>query len=147
MLPIVEAETEGDGPAGGPGRPGGGETILLVEDETSVRNLAHRMLASAGYRVLSAADAESALRISAAHAGDIDLLVTDVVMPGMNGRQLRDQIVQLRKGIATLFISGYPDDRLLIADPGKSPPFLQKPFESEALLSRVQDLLRGRSGA
>jgi len=147
VLPIVEAETEGDGPAGGPGRPGGGETILLVEDETSVRNLAHRMLASAGYRVLSAADAESALRISAAHAGDIDLLVTDVVMPGMNGRQLRDQIVQLRKGIATLFISGYPDDRLLIADPGKSPPFLQKPFESEALLSRVQDLLRGRSGA
>jgi PAS domain S-box-containing protein len=144
VLPAVAAEEDSELPAGGRGAPGGGETILLVEDETSVRHLAQRMLAGAGYHVLVAADAESALRISAAHAGDIDLLVTDVVMPGMNGRQLSDRVHQTRPGIATLFISGYPDDRLLVADSSASPPFLQKPFETETLLGRVRELLRER---
>jgi len=146
VLPSVAAEEDSELPAEGHGAAGGGETILLVEDESSVRNLAQRMLASAGYRVLVAADAESALRISAAHAGEIDLLVTDVVMPGMNGRQLSERVHQARSGIATLFISGYPDDRLLVSDATPSPPFLQKPFETETLLGRVRELLRERHG-
>jgi PAS domain S-box-containing protein len=145
LLPAVAAEAERDLPPEGHGDQGGGESILLVEDETSVRNLAQRMLAGAGYRVLVAADAESALRISAAHAGDIDLLVTDVVMPGMNGRQLSERVIRARPGIATLFISGYPDDRLMVTDSEVSPPFLQKPFETETLLVRVRELLRERA--
>jgi signal transduction histidine kinase/CheY-like chemotaxis protein len=145
VLPIVPAEGEGDRPSEGHGDTGGGETVLVVEDEASVRHLAQRILANAGYHVLVAADAESALRIAAAHAGDIHLLVTDVVMPGMNGRQLRDAVLQSRREIATLFISGYPDDRLLVADPGGRQPFLQKPFENEAFLSRVRQLLKERS--
>ncbi|MGH7742430.1 MAG: ATP-binding protein [Candidatus Eiseniibacteriota bacterium] len=145
VLPTVAAEAESDRPNPTSGELGGGETILLVEDEASVRHLAQRMLTSAGYHVLVAADAESALRISSAHAGDIDLLVTDVVMPGMNGRALRDLVLQSRRDIATLFISGYPDDRLLIADPAVSLPFLQKPFETELFLSRVRELLSQRA--
>jgi PAS domain S-box-containing protein len=144
-LPTVTAEVGGDVAPPGVGGAGGGETVLLVEDESSVRHLAQRMLASGGYQVLVAADAESALRISAAHAGDIDVLVTDVVMPGMNGRELSQRIRQARPGIATLFISGYPDDRLLIPDSGQSTPFLQKPFESETFLSHVRELLHDRA--
>ena len=146
VLPTVASEAEGDRPSEGRGQAGGGETILLVEDEASVRHLAQRILATAGYHVLVAADAESALRISAAHAGDIHLLVTDVVMPGMNGRQLKELVLQARREIATLFISGYPDDRLLIADRDGSHPFLQKPFETEVFLSRVRELLGAKAG-
>ena len=145
VLPAVAPESEGERTADSSGGAGGGETILLVEDEASVRHLTQRMLAGAGYHVLVAADAESALRLSAAHAGDIDLLVTDVVMPGMNGRELRDKILQSRRGIASLFISGYSDDRLLVADSNSSVPFLQKPFGPEDLISRVRELLRERA--
>ena len=144
VLPTVAAETGAESTAAGAGTQGAGETVLLVEDEPSVRHLAQRMLSGGGYQVMVAADAESALRIAAAHAGDIDLLVTDVVMPGMNGRQLSDRIRQSRPGIVTLFISGYPDDRLLVPDRGAQTPFLQKPFESDTFLERVRGLLGDR---
>lgn len=88
----------------------GGETILLVEDESLLWELAITTLETHGYQVLAARDGEEALRRCEAHAGPIHLLLTDVVLPGMNGRLVADRIAALRPGIRVLFMSGYTDD-------------------------------------
>src|SRR6202162_3969815 len=122
----------------------GSETILLVEDAEPLRKLAASFLCSHGFKVLSAPDAEEALKIAAAHAGAIPLLVTDVVMPGQNGRVLAGRLVASYPGIKVLYISGYTDSFIGghgILDPDDN--LLNKPFTEEALIHKVRDVLDG----
>jgi len=123
---------------------GGGETILLVEDDEAVRQVVVEILEGRGYRVLAAADAQQALSLAAGHEGSVDLLITDVVMPGMNGADLAARMAALRPGIRVLFMSGYPRD--VVGENGVIGPhviFLQKPFAPSALARRVRELLDG----
>ena len=129
-------------PVPGEGRSkGGGETVLLVEDETPVRRIAGRILAEAGYRVMAAEDGDSALR-RLEPGMQIDLLVADVVTPGMGGRALAERILERDPATRVLFISGYiADERLeeLLARPGVA--FLAKPFTARQLQRVVRQLL------
>jgi PAS domain S-box-containing protein len=121
---------------------GGSETILLVEDEAGVRDLARQTLQRQGYTVLEAADAAAALERVARHPGPIDLLLTDVVLPGMSGRELADRLAVERPGILTLFMSGYTDDSIVHHGVRTGDTaFLQKPFSPQGLAGRVRDLL------
>jgi signal transduction histidine kinase/ActR/RegA family two-component response regulator len=127
---------------------GGGETVLVVEDEKSVRIPATRFLERLGYHVLSAAHPGDALRLAGAHAGSIDLVVTDVVMPGMSGRDLVKALVESRPGLRSLFISGYPVGTITEprGAPGEGAAFLQKPFGREDLARRVREVLDAPPG-
>ncbi len=122
-----------------PGSLIGDETILLAEDEDSVRMVATAALERRGYRVLAAADGDSAIAISRAFPGRIDMLVTDVVMPGMHGRVLAEQLELMRPGLRVLFVSGYTDDAVLLKGVSMDErTFLQKPFTSLDLARRVR---------
>jgi PAS domain S-box-containing protein len=126
------------------GRAAGGETILLVEDEGGVRRVIREMLERHGYHVLEAADGYAAEWTFRAHDAAIDLLITDVVMPEINGRELAALLTALRPGLKVLFISGYTDDAILqnrIINPGVS--FLQKPFTPDTLARKVREVLDG----
>jgi two-component system cell cycle sensor histidine kinase/response regulator CckA len=131
-----------------PGEPlqTGRETILLVEDEEAVRRLSAKVLERAGYRVLSAADGAEAIRAADVHDGDIDLLVTDVVMPGMSGTQLAAAFRTRNPEIRVLFVSGYTPDAVLRHGVREGElAFLQKPFSPAALASRVREVLDATS--
>jgi two-component system cell cycle sensor histidine kinase/response regulator CckA len=123
--------------------PAGSATILLVEDEAVVRDLAGRILRRQGYRTIEAADGHAALRIAGEHAEAIDLLLTDVVMPGgISGRQLAEQLTALRQDLKVLYISGYTDEMITqygVLNAGVA--YLQKPFTPDALLRKVQEVL------
>ncbi|HUQ99198.1 MAG TPA: PAS domain S-box protein [Gemmatimonadaceae bacterium] len=126
------------------GTAGGSETILLVEDDEAVRRLAHRILEKAGYTALVAASGAEAMRIASQHAGPIDLLVTDMVMPGMNGRALLERVAAVRPRIKSIFMSGYTDDDVIrrgLLRPGTL--FIQKPFSVETLARSVRATLDG----
>jgi len=118
------------------------ETILLVEDEASVRGLAKRILIQKGYRVLEASDGAIALRVAAGHVGEIDLVLTDVAMPNLGGRGMVEELKELSPGMRVLFMSGYPKEEVF---PEKGvaahTPYLQKPFTSETLSSEVKAAL------
>jgi PAS domain S-box-containing protein len=125
-----------------PARPTGFETLLVVEDEAPVRALMCDALRRAGYHVLQADGGPSALHTIDGHAGSLDLLVTDVVMPGMSGRELANQMLSVRHDLRVLFISGYAEDDLV--PPGASDPsvsLLRKPFTTDALVRRVREML------
>jgi PAS domain S-box-containing protein len=135
---------------GKPSKPGptttdlqqGSETILVVEDEDIVRQLVQEILQQCGYAVLVARNGEEALSISKRRKEPIHLMVTDVVMPQMNGRELAKRITQLRSGIRVLYISGYSDDFVAHRQALDSrTAFLQKPFTSEALARKVRQVL------
>jgi len=120
----------------------GHETVLVVEDEVAVRELATEILRAEGYEVLAAADARQALEISRRHPGRIHLLLTDVVMPGLSGRQLAEGIVGERPDIAILYMSGYTDNAVVhhgVLDGDAA--FLQKPFSPDTLTQYVRTLL------
>ncbi len=120
----------------------GSETVLLVEDEDSVRQLARRILVDRGYQVLEAADAIQALEVARGHPEPIHLLLTDVVMPGLNGRELADRLRPQRPGMEVLYMSGYSDHAVLrdqTLNSGSN--FLHKPFTPESLAVRVRDVL------
>jgi two-component system, cell cycle sensor histidine kinase and response regulator CckA len=120
----------------------GSETVLLVEDELAIRAIAAAFLKEAGYRVLEAANPEDALTIVKAHGDGISLLLTDVVMPGMNGRQLAEKICAQRPEIKVLYMSGYTDDALIrrgVFEAGIS--ILEKPFSRASLLQEVREAL------
>jgi two-component system cell cycle sensor histidine kinase/response regulator CckA len=122
--------------------PQGSETILLVEDEEQVRELARIALEMSGYRVLEAADGVEALQRSAEHEGPIELLVTDVVMPQMSGRQLAEKMKVIRPGMRVLYMSGYTDDAIVhhgVLDSAAA--FIQKPFSPREMARKVRDLL------
>jgi two-component system, cell cycle sensor histidine kinase and response regulator CckA len=120
----------------------GGETLLLVEDEKAVRELTMRILERLGYRVLAADSGDEALRISAAYEGNISLMLTDVVMPGMSGPQVADALKPLRPGMKVLFLSGYTENSVVyhgVLEPGLD--FLPKPYSREALSEKIRSLL------
>jgi CheY-like chemotaxis protein len=133
------AEREERGPIT---RTGGTETVLLVEDEEIVRNLVEEMLEDDGYAVLAAASGGEALELLRTHGGQIDVLVTDVVMPGLSGQQLAAQLVEERPGLRVLFASGYAEDAIAthgVLRPGTA--FLEKPFTAPELASTLRQLL------
>jgi two-component system cell cycle sensor histidine kinase/response regulator CckA len=118
---------------------GGSETVLLVEDEEQVRELARRVLERAGYAVLTAEDAESAVAIADRHAGHIHLLITDIVLPRVSGRELAARLAIHRPAIKVLYVSGTSDNAIArhrMLDPGTE--FLEKPFSLERLLQKVR---------
>jgi nitrogen-specific signal transduction histidine kinase/CheY-like chemotaxis protein len=118
------------------------ETVLVVEDEPMVRDLIFRVLETCGYEVQSAMHGDEALRIAEAHPGRIDLLLTDVVMPRMGGRELVERFRELRPETRVLFMSGYTDDALLRHGlAGIEAGFLQKPFSPQVLARTVEELL------
>jgi two-component system, cell cycle sensor histidine kinase and response regulator CckA len=121
---------------------GGTEIILLVEDEAGVRQLVREMLRALGYTILEAASGEEAMRLFAENMDRIDLLLTDVIMPRMSGRQLTQHLRSARPQQKVLYMSGYPDD--VLAEhraPGESVFLLQKPFEPDALARKVREVL------
>ena len=123
--------------------PRGWETVLLVEDEEAVRGLAREVLRRHGYVVLEARHGIDALRLAELHPESIHLLITDVVMPHMSGRELSERLLAVRPEIKTLFMSGYTDHALLPEDLTRGAEFLQKPFTPDAFARRVRRVLRG----
>ncbi len=120
----------------------GCETILLVEDEKGVRDLAREYLAQEGYDVLEAQNAEDALKLARTHAGGIQLLFTDVVMAGMSGRQLAEEMQKLRPGIRVLYMSGYTDEAIVHHGLlGRGMVLLQKPFTLNSLALKIRETL------
>jgi CheY-like chemotaxis protein len=145
-LPRVDVPLEGHGADREAGyllgRPSEDATVLVVEDEAGVRSFAGQVLAQAGYQVLQAADGEEALAIASAPGARISVLLTDVVMPGINGRVLSERLRALHPGLAVLYMSGYTEDMVLragVVTDGSN--FIQKPFTPESLLARVRAAL------
>jgi len=142
-LPRVEGEVEEVLPARQEAIPvEGSETILLVEDDDLVRNMICETLKQNGYTMLNAASGDEALNLCGDHEGVIDLLVTDVVMPGMNGRELAERLSTAYPRLKTLFISGYTDHGIVhngILDPETD--FLQKPFKLDALARKIRQIM------
>ena len=125
-----------------PPRHEGGETVMLVEDEAQVRDLTERMLKQLGYSVLAAAHGKEAMDVSRAHPGKISLLVTDVVMPNMSGKQVADALLSSRPGLRVLYLSGYADNTVVhhgVLD--SNVDFLSKPFSREALARKIREIL------
>ncbi|MEX1256782.1 MAG: response regulator [Gemmatimonadota bacterium] len=117
-------------------------TVLIVEDDDAVRAVIRRALTRFGYTILAASGGEEALRIASEHAGKIDLLLTDVMMPGMNGVDVAARVSELSPGIRVFYMSGYADRELM----GKGlldadTHFLQKPFTPQELGGRVKEIL------
>ena len=145
-LPRVEEAAEQQSPVKPqPHEPDGCETVLLVEDEESVRELVRLTLVSRGYKVLEAENGESGLQIADDFKDQIDILITDVVMPGIGGRELAKKLVALRPGISVLFLSGYTEDAVITQGVvGPAVAFLQKPFTLQNLAKKVREVLRLR---
>jgi two-component system cell cycle sensor histidine kinase/response regulator CckA len=144
LLPASAASPHADGAAAAPRPPGRGQIILVAEDEPALREVTTRILRRGGYTVLAAPDGAAALQLAAAHDGAIDLLLTDVVMPGMLGRVLAERIRQSRPATRILFMSGYAQPILTsngILDPGVH--LVEKPFTGADLLNAVSDQLCG----
>jgi hypothetical protein len=145
-LPCVEGDPIPEEAAGLRQPLDGQGTILLVEDEEMVREAAAEILATHGYTIFAAGNGADALRLLARHEREIDLLLTDVVMPNMNGIELSERVRERNPAIRVLYTTGYSDASL----PGQCSPngaaaLLQKPFSSQSLLERVREALGGRS--
>ncbi len=134
-LPAVDPASER------PAAMGGSATILLVEDEQTVLRPTQRILESLGYRVIACSSADTALRVAHDHAGPIDLLLTDVVMPGMSGRELQMRVCEIHPDIRYLFMSGYSENVITEHGVLKETQFIQKPFSLATLASRIRHLL------
>jgi len=118
------------------------ETILLVEDQEAVRSFALAALKQYGYHVIEASDGEEAIAAAGNYSGDIHLLLTDVVLPGMNGKELAERLKELRPNLKVLFFSGYTADVIAhhgVLNPGVA--FLHKPFSQEELAQKVREVL------
>jgi CheY-like chemotaxis protein len=139
LLPTTEApvpDPAGDGH--GAVDPGGGETILLVEDEPAMLEVTRRILTDNGYDVLAAGGGPEAVRIASEYEGEIQVLLTDVVMPEMLGKDVAERVSGLRPGIRVLFMSGYAHP---MGDLGGAREIIDKPFTEAALLTRVRAVL------
>ena len=125
----------------------GEETILVVEDEAMLRELGCLFLQESGYTVLEAANGAEAIEVSKRHQGAIQLLMTDAIMPGMNGRELAEKLHEQRPQTRVLYVSGYTDDAVLrngLLEAGTA--FLQKPFTRDSLARKVREVLEGGKG-
>lgn len=142
-LPLLRRREDEAGPLPSPPAPGRGiETVLLVEDEERVRELVKEVLSKQGYTVLTAGNGEEGLAISQREPRRIDLLLTDVVMPRMSGRELAENLARARPPLKVLYMSGYTDNAILqkgMLDPEMK--FIQKPFTPEALARKVREVL------
>jgi two-component system cell cycle sensor histidine kinase/response regulator CckA len=147
-LPRVEDALEHAGSAGvSRSQSGGSETVLLVEDEESVRQLVRETLESKGYKVLEADNGEAALQIVSGYSGKIDMLITDVVMPGMSGRELSARLCASCPQTKVLYLSGYTEDAIVhegVINPDTA--FLQKPFTLQMLSRKVREVLGNERG-
>jgi PAS domain S-box-containing protein len=126
---------------------GGTETVLLVDDEETLRKMGERLLKANGYKVISATDGKTALAAAELRGRPVDLLLTDVVMPGMSGRELALELARRKLAPRTLYMSGYTDEAILkhgVLEPGIA--FIYKPFTVEALLSKLREVLDGPPG-
>jgi CheY-like chemotaxis protein len=146
-LPCVDAPLDTDHPSADVPIPVEGcETILVVDDESGIRDLVRKVLEAHGYRVLSAADGVEALTIVGTFKTPIHLLITDIIMPRMGGRELVARLAEVRTNLPALFLSGYPD----AFHPGTAMPHgaqvsLRKPFTSTTLTRKVRELLNQAS--
>jgi len=147
-LPRVEGTAEKQ-PAPAPrAEMGGSETVLLVEDEDSVRELIRETLTAKGYKVIEAAHGEAGLAVAAAYSGKIDLVISDLVMPGLGGRAMVHELAKTRPESKVLFLSGYTEDAVSsegVLDGGTA--FLQKPFTLQSLSRKVREVLGNSAGA
>jgi two-component system cell cycle sensor histidine kinase/response regulator CckA len=144
-LAITAATPESSAPQR---RVAGTETVLVVEDEEALREVVRRTIDRAGYKVLTASGGDEAFETSAAHPGEIHLLVTDIVMPQMSGRVLAERLVEIRPKLRVLFMSGYIDsaiDHHGVLDAGTR--FLDKPFTSADLMRKVREVLDATQSA
>ena len=144
-LPRVDAREPQAAPEEAAALLDGSETVLVAEDEDAVRQIIEKALQARGYRVMVARDGSEALVLAGRHAGQIDLLVTDVVMPDMNGRELSQRLAHVRPTVRTLYLSGYTDDAILhhgVLEEGVA--FLQKPFSLGALARKVREVIEAR---
>ena len=122
----------------------GSETVLLVEDDDMVRALVRETLLREGYRILDTNDPTEARRLADHHKGPIQLLITDVVMPKVNGRDLAEQLVRRRRDMKVLYMSGYTDNAVLNSGIlHKDVAFLQKPFTPVTLTEKVREVIEG----
>jgi PAS domain S-box-containing protein len=147
LLPKSDDATEADAtPRPKTGSRTGSETVLLVEDEALVRRFARRVLQSQGYTILEAANGEEALAVADRTAESIDVLVTDVVMPGMSGKELAAALLRRRPGLCVLYTSGYTDDAIAehgVLEPGIA--LLEKPFTHDGLTDMLHRVLAQRT--
>ncbi|HEV8375549.1 MAG TPA: response regulator, partial [Candidatus Polarisedimenticolia bacterium] len=121
---------------------GKNETVLLVEDEEKVRSMARQVLEFHGYSVLEAKDWNEAEQHSERHSAPIHLLLTDMVMPGVNGREVYERLAARRQDLKVVYMSGYTETAIVnrgILEPGTA--FIQKPFELHVLLSKIREVL------
>ncbi|HVB31447.1 MAG TPA: PAS domain-containing protein [Gemmatimonadaceae bacterium] len=141
-LPVVEQPVAAMGAPAPLRAEHGAETVLVVEDDEGVRRMATRILATRGYRVIEGANGPEALRVLEELGGKVDLMITDVVMPNMSGRELAERVRQRWPGIRIVFASGYSDDAIIrhgVMEGRES--LLQKPYTSESLLRKVREAL------
>ena len=133
-------------PRGRPGRAGGGsETVLLVDNDEGVRKLCSAVLQSHGYTVIEAVDGDAGLAAFDKGSGAIDLLLTDIVMPQMNGFELAERLAELDPLLGILYMSGYRDHPVDFRRNANDRPFLHKPFTPDMLLSKVRETLDARA--
>jgi two-component system, cell cycle sensor histidine kinase and response regulator CckA len=144
-LPRIEDETGAAGrdrSSSSASLPRGTEVVLLVEDEVGVRELAREYLEMSGYTVIVAPDGHTAVELAAMHAGTIHLLMTDMVMPGIGGRELAERVLAVRPDIKILYMSGYTDQAVVHQGIlGTDAPLLQKPFTLAALTTKLREIL------
>ena len=141
-LPITHEESRGTRAARSGTAPQGTETVLVADDEPDIRNLVFDILRPLGYHVLLAVSGDDALTLSNAHKGPIDLLLTDVVMPGLDGKKLADKLCARRPGVKVIFMSGYTDDAIAhhgILDSGVV--LIQKPLTPGSLAHKIREVL------
>jgi CheY-like chemotaxis protein len=139
---VSEESSEMERPETAGEQPRATETILVVEDEKAVRDLTVRILQKLGYTVLAAAGGDEAIEIARSYTGEIELLLTDVVMPRMSGRQVADALLRTRVRLKVLFLSGYTDNTVVhhgVLEPDVQ--FLPKPFSQEVLARKIRDVL------